>query len=104
DREAVRDGPRQGSGTGRPADRPRLVRLEDLVLGGALGGGEAGLADERDDLLDRGGVYIVGRLVDVLLEERAAPVVGAEMQRDLTGRLAFREPGRLHVREIIEVE
>src|SRR4030095_14250111 len=62
------------------------VPLEDLVLRRALGGGEAGLADQRHDLLDADGVHVGGGLVDVLLEQRATPVVGAEVQRHLAGR------------------
>ena len=42
--------------------------------------------------------------MDVLLEERAPPVVSAEVERDLAGALALREPRRLDVREVVEVE
>jgi len=94
---------RRGSSPPSP-DRSHLVRPENLVLGRPLGGREAGLADQRHDLVHGDRVDVRGGLVDVLLEQRAAPVVGAEVQRDLARRLALGEPRGLHVREVVEVE
>src|SRR5262245_38637040 len=80
------------------------VALQDLVLGRTLSGGEAGLADQRDDLVDADRVHERRGLVHVLLEQGAAPVVGAEVQRNLAGPLALREPRGLDVGEVVEVE
>src|SRR5439155_10888724 len=82
----------------------RLPGPNDLVGRRALDGREARLANQRHDLLDGDGVDVVGRPVDVLLEERAPPVVSSEVERDLAGALALREPRRLDVRAVVEVE
>src|SRR5436189_153190 len=84
-----------------------LVKVLDLGEVWARGTGlplPPGLADQGRDLLDGDRVDVVGRLVDVLLEERAAPVVGAEVERDLARRLALGEPRGLDVRDVVEVE
>src|SRR5439155_1762279 len=81
-----------------------LPRSEDLVGRGPLGGREPGLADQGRDLLDGDRVDVVGRLVNVLLEERAPPIVGAEVECDLPRLFALGEPRGLDVEEVVEVE
>ena len=54
-----------------------------MVVGVALRRREARLADQRLDLGERRPGDVPGGQVDVLLEQRAAEVVGAEVERDL---------------------
>src|SRR6476620_6409833 len=42
--------------------------------------------------------------VDVLFFECTTEVISAEVQRDLSGLLAFREPARLNVWEVLEID
>src|SRR5439155_26643737 len=81
-----------------------LGHAHDLVERGPLRGREARLAHQRLQLGDRGLVHVPGGQVHVLLVERAAEVVGAEVERDLAGLLALAEPRRLDVVDVVEVE
>src|SRR5262245_15058456 len=96
--------PSDRSTGGRACASTSLPDSYDLVRAGALDGGEPGFADEGRDVLDGDRVHVVRGLVHVLLEERAVPVVGSKVERFLPGALALREPRRLNVRKIVEVE
>ena len=79
-----------------------LEDVENLVERGALGGNEAGLAYEGLDLVHGGAVVEAGGQHDVLVEQRAAEVVAAEVQGHLAGFLAFGEPRGLNVLKVVQ--
>src|SRR5262247_3773294 len=61
-----------------------------LVQRRALHGPESGFLDDGHALLGRRRVVMVGQPEHVLLDQRAAEVIAAGVQRDLTGLLSFR--------------
>ena len=75
---------------------------EQLVVHVAAFGGEPGILDVADDLDFVHAVGGAGRPHDVLFDHHAAHVVGAVGQTQLTDFAALRDPGRLHVVEVVE--
>ena len=61
-------------------------------------------ADEAAEVVDRGAVRRAGGRDDVLLDHDRAQVVGAEVQRDLADLQALRDPRRLDVVDVVEVD
>src|SRR5262245_60983156 len=102
-RKSLRVSARSDGGVypGPLGSRRRLVGAQDPVVGVALGGSEPGFTYELARLVDRGLDDVARGLVHVLLEQRAAEVVGAEEEADLPGALALREPRRLHVIHVV---
>src|SRR5215831_15870288 len=81
-----------------------LVGAQDAVVRVALSGGEASFAEQLARLVDGRLHDVPGGLVDILLEQGAAEVIGTEEQTHLSGSLALGEPGGLNVIHVVEVE
>ena len=70
----------------------------------ALGGDEAGVGDDAAEFAFVGAVADAGGVDDIFFDQDAADVVGAELQSDLTDFDAGREPARLNVIDVVEIE
>src|SRR6267378_8477444 len=70
----------------------------------ALGGDEAGVGDDAAEFPFVGAVFHSGGKDDVFFNEDAADVVGAELQTDLADFDSGREPARLDMVDIVEVQ
>src|SRR5207245_1453303 len=97
------EGPRRGGGCRDGASRAR-VSGDESVGGVALPGDVAGLPDQALDLRARGAAMGPGGAYHVLFDHDAAHVVRTELQGDLADLLPLGDPGRLEVRDVIEVE
>src|SRR5688572_3265071 len=76
----------------------------DLVECRSLRGREAGVANQRRDLVDAGAAVETGLLHHILVEDGAAEVVAAKVQRHHARLLPFRKPRRLHVHEVVQID
>src|ERR1017187_199254 len=69
-----------------------------------LFGDEARVADDAAQFLFGGAIVGAGGGDDVLFDHDAAHIVAAEAQPELAGLEALRDPGGLHVLDVIEVD
>src|SRR5260370_21765918 len=74
------------------------------VKGIALGGDEAGVGDDAAEFAFVGAVFNAGGEDHVFFDEDAADVVGAELQADLADFNSGREPARLDVVDVVEIQ
>src|SRR4051812_5345986 len=77
----------QGRGGGK-----LIEDMKDFVIRVALGGNAAGFADQADQIFAARVDGNARRLEDFIFEQRAAHVVAAEAERDLSELQAFGEP------------
>ena len=80
------------------------VEEHGAVEGVALDGFEAGVADDAAEFFFSGAVGCSGCFDDVLFEHDGAYVVAAEVEAELENLEALRDPGGLHVFDVVEVE
>src|SRR5581483_7856128 len=97
-------GPDLAGGQARRLNGGARHRLYIFIPHVSLPWDVAGLADGGLDLLQRQVVDRAGRGDDVLLDHQAAHVVGAEEERQLADLQPLRDPGRLDVGDVVEVE
>ena len=80
------------------------VQKVSAIKGIALFRNEAGIADDAAQLFFAGAVVRAGRGDDVLLDHDAAHIVAAEAQAKLAGLQPLRDPGRLNVLDVVEID
>ena len=81
-----------------------LVQEVLAVEGVALGGAEAGVADDAAEFFFGGAVGDAGGADYVFFDHDRPDIVAAEAEAHLADFEALRHPARLHVQEVREIE
>ena len=83
--------------------RKTLISSRPLIQRPSFHGGEAGGGDDLSQFGFVGMVAAAGRADDVLLDHHRAQVVGAEVESNLADVQPLREPARLYVLDVVEI-
>src|SRR5207248_8485415 len=81
-----------------------LLQRVTAVEGVALGGNKAGVGNDAAKLAFIGAVFHAGGKHHIFFDENAADIVGAELQADLADFDPRREPARLDVIDVVEIQ